>query len=235
MGYLDNTSVTVDAVLTKKGREILSRTGNLDIASFTCSDTGVDYTLWNPDHPSGSAFYGEAIEGLPMLEASVHAEFSLNNRLVSFSQNTIALPAMDVSGLDSGGNTLTFEDGDTGGKQIIATIKNFASNSGDSSGLYFVIEDPNIIFSTATSRGGLSGTTRQFLTEVDIPNAQEYQLGGTGPDFSIPLMPNTELLTTGRSTNVTIVHIKTGAFAQFRVTNNVTRLTRNVMSTLTKG
>ena len=38
------------------------------------SDTGVDYTLWNPDHPSGSAFYGEAIENLPMLEASVHAK-----------------------------------------------------------------------------------------------------------------------------------------------------------------
>ena len=62
MGYLDNASITVDAVLTKKGREILSRGGNLDIGSFTLSDTGVDYTLWNTDHPSGSAFYGEAIE-----------------------------------------------------------------------------------------------------------------------------------------------------------------------------
>ena len=62
MGFLDNSSITVDAVLTKKGREILSRGGNLDIGSFTLSDTGVDYTLWNTDHPSGSANYGEAIE-----------------------------------------------------------------------------------------------------------------------------------------------------------------------------
>ena len=66
MGYLDNTSVTVDAVLTKKGREILSRGQQLNITSFTCSDEGVDYTLWNPDHPSGSAYYGEAIENLTM-------------------------------------------------------------------------------------------------------------------------------------------------------------------------
>ena len=56
MGYLDNSSITVDAVLTKKGREILKNGGNLNITSFTMSDTGVDYTLWNPDHPSGSAF-----------------------------------------------------------------------------------------------------------------------------------------------------------------------------------
>ena len=81
MGYLDNASITVDAVLTKKGREILKNGGNLNITSFTMSDTGVDYTLWNPDHPSGSAFYGEAIEDLPMLEASVHAEYNLRNRL----------------------------------------------------------------------------------------------------------------------------------------------------------
>ena len=100
MGYLDGSSVTVDAVLTKKGREILAdpAKGNLNITSFTCSDTGVDYTLWNPDHPSGSAFYGEAIENLPMLEASVHSEYSLSNRLVTLHQNTISLPSLNMSG-----------------------------------------------------------------------------------------------------------------------------------------
>ena len=92
MGYLDNSSITVDAVLTKKGREILKDGGNLNISSFTLSDTGVDYTLWNPDHPSGSAFYGQGIENLPQLEASVHAEYNLRNRLISLNQNTVAVP-----------------------------------------------------------------------------------------------------------------------------------------------
>ena len=96
MGYLDNSSITVDAVLTKKGREILKNGGNLNITSFTLSDTGVDYTLWNPDHPSGSAYYGEAIENLPMLEASVHSAYSMKNRLISLSQNTIAVPALEL-------------------------------------------------------------------------------------------------------------------------------------------
>ena len=54
MGYLDNSSITVDAVLTKKGREILKDGKNLNITSFTLSDSGVDYTLFNSDHPSGS-------------------------------------------------------------------------------------------------------------------------------------------------------------------------------------
>ena len=72
MGYLDNTSVTVDAVLTKRGREIVSAGGSLNITTFTLSDTGVSYNLWNPDHPSGSAYYGEAIENLPQVGAPVY-------------------------------------------------------------------------------------------------------------------------------------------------------------------
>ena len=134
MGYLDGTSVTVDAVLTKKGRELLSRGQSLNISSFTCSDTGVDYTLWNPDHPSGSAFYGEAIENMPMLEANVHAEYSIPNRLMSYNQNTLALPAIEFSGLTTK-LKLVFENGDTGGLKVISTIKNWAANTGDRSGV----------------------------------------------------------------------------------------------------
>ena len=31
MGYLDNSTITVDAILTKKGRQLLSAGGNLNI------------------------------------------------------------------------------------------------------------------------------------------------------------------------------------------------------------
>jgi len=70
MGYLNNTTVTVDAILTKKGRELLSKNdGSFRITQFALSDDEIDYTLYNPNHPSGSAFYGEAIEAMPLLEA----------------------------------------------------------------------------------------------------------------------------------------------------------------------
>jgi hypothetical protein len=70
MSYLQNTSVIVDAILTKKGRELLARNdGSFRITQFSLSDDEIDYTLYNPSHPSGSAFYGEAIEAMPILQA----------------------------------------------------------------------------------------------------------------------------------------------------------------------
>ena len=144
MGYLDNSSITIDAVLTKKGREILKNGGNLNITSFTMSDTGVDYTLWNPDHPSGSAFYGEAIENLPMLEASVHAEYNLRNRLVSLNQNTVAVPAITLGNLDSAGGTIkTFNEGDEANGDIGVKLAGYTSTQ--NLGFYAVIQTPGIV------------------------------------------------------------------------------------------
>ena len=55
MGYLNNNTVTVDAILTKKGRELLARNdGSFRITQFSLADDEIDYTLYNPNHPSGS-------------------------------------------------------------------------------------------------------------------------------------------------------------------------------------
>ena len=231
MGYLDNSSITVDAVLTKKGREILKNGGNLNITSFTLSDTGVDYTLWNPDHPSGSAFYGEAIENLPMLEASVHAEYNLRNRLVSLNQNTVAVPALVLGGMDSSGGTLiSFNDGDENSGNISVELVGYTSSGNvtlQGFQYYFVIQDPSIISTTAALMNGLSGTSRQFLQEQDIPFAQQY--GFNGNTFRInPIQQDTK----GKSTNIYVVHIETGAYNSFTVTNNITKNQRAVLSTV---
>ena len=66
MAYLDNNVLTVNAVLTKKGREILAKTGGLNITAFALADDEIDYTLYNPTNPSGSAYYGQAIENMPL-------------------------------------------------------------------------------------------------------------------------------------------------------------------------
>tara|TARA_B100001250_G_C19766824_1_gene775161 strand:+ start:485 stop:1177 length:693 start_codon:yes stop_codon:yes gene_type:complete len=229
MGYLDNSSITVDAVLTKKGREILKNGGNLNITSFTLSDTGVDYTLWNPDHPSGSAFYGEAIENLPMLEASVHAEYNLRNRLISLNQNTVAIPALVLTGLDSSGGTLlTFNEGDENKGTIGVELVGY--NSSANMGMYFVIQDPSVITTTATLTRGLSGTSRMFLQEQDIPHAQEYTF--TGNSFRINPIQQDKI---GRTTNVYVVDIETGAYNSFTITNNITKNQRAVLSTVRSG
>tara|TARA_A100001515_G_scaffold30930_1_gene24106 strand:+ start:1217 stop:1930 length:714 start_codon:yes stop_codon:yes gene_type:complete len=231
MGYLDSTAVTVDAVLTKKGREILARGGNLDITHFSATDTGVDYRLWNPDHPSGSAFYGEAIENLPNFEANVHSEYTLRNRLISLNQNTIAIPALEASGLN-GTNLHTFEDGDANGITLTVTLKGYTAPVGGNGngGLIFVIYDPTVVHSTAQTAKQLSGVTNQFLREQDIPNVVQYNISGTGPDFSVPVMPDTTTLTAGRETSGLFIHPRTGAYLFVRFVNNITKLTRNVLS-----
>tara|TARA_Y100001972_G_scaffold104906_1_gene132132 strand:- start:688 stop:1356 length:669 start_codon:yes stop_codon:yes gene_type:complete len=69
MGILDNDTVIVDAILTKLGRQKLANGQPLGVTQYAFGDTGVDYTLYNPNHPSGSDSYGSAITSLPMLEA----------------------------------------------------------------------------------------------------------------------------------------------------------------------
>ena len=226
MGYLDNSSITVDAVLTKKGREILKNGGNLNITSFTMSDTGVDYTLWNPDHPSGSAFYGEAIENLPMLEASVHAEYNLRNRLISLNQNTVAVPAIQLNNLDtSDGSLLTLEDGNSSVRVGVDLVGYTSTGGATLNGFeyYFVIQDPSIVSTNASLMQNLSGTSRQFLQEQDIPFAQQY--GFNGNTFDLTAIQQD---TTGKETNVYVVHVETGAYNSFRVVNNVTKNTRAI-------
>ena len=229
MGYLDNTSVTVDAVLTKKGREILSNGGNLNIASFTCTDTGVDYTLWNPDHPSGSAFYGEAIENLPMLEASVHAEYALRNRLITLNQNTIAIPALVVDGLtNESTNTLTFDDSMGQGHSLTISLKGLASNS---SGMLQILVFDNTVAhpSGMTMAKDLSGAMRTFLVEEDINQAKMYETPMTHNDITIKVMPNTTEQDKTRETSFIILESSSGAYAMVTIENKITKLVRNTL------
>ena len=97
MGYLDNTSVVVDAILTKKGRELLSRQdGSFRVTQFALADDEIDYTLYKESHPNGSAFYGEAIEALPLIEAIPNENNIMVSKLVTLPRGTTKIPVLDV-------------------------------------------------------------------------------------------------------------------------------------------
>jgi hypothetical protein len=97
MGYLSNAVVTVDAILTKKGRELLAKgDGTFKITQFALADDEVDYTLYNPDHPSGSAFYGVAIESMPLLEAFPDETQIMKYKLTTLPRGTAKLPILDL-------------------------------------------------------------------------------------------------------------------------------------------
>ena len=97
MGFLNNTSVTVDAVLTKKGRELLARgQDEFQITKFALADDEIDYRLWDLTHPNGSNYYGAVIENMPLLEAFVDENQVMRFKLVSLPKNTAKLPVLEV-------------------------------------------------------------------------------------------------------------------------------------------
>jgi len=107
MGYLNNKTVTVDAILTKKGRELLARNdGSFRITQFSLADDEIDYLLYNPNHPSGSAFYGEAIENMPILEAFPDETQTMKYKLLTLPRGTAKLPVLEL-----GYTTITLKQG----------------------------------------------------------------------------------------------------------------------------
>ncbi len=98
MGYLDNTSITVDAILTKRGRELLARgDGSFNITQFALADDEIDYTLFNENHPNGSQFFGEAIENMPLLEAIPDENNIMIHKLVTLPRGTTKMPIVTAN------------------------------------------------------------------------------------------------------------------------------------------
>jgi len=109
MGYLNNSVITVDAILTTKGRELLAANdGSFRITQFALSDDEIDYTLYNPTHPSGSAFYGEAIDGMPLLEAFPEEQQIIKYKLATLPRGTAKLPILNL-----GYQAITLQQGAT--------------------------------------------------------------------------------------------------------------------------
>ena len=97
MGYLNNQIITVDAILTKKGRELLAKNdGSFRITQFSLSDDEIDYTLYNPNNPSGSAYYGQAIEGMPLLEAFSDETQIMKYQLTTLPRGTAKIPIINI-------------------------------------------------------------------------------------------------------------------------------------------
>jgi hypothetical protein len=107
MGYLDKSTITVDAILTNRGRELLSQgtgTGNFQITKFSIADDEVDYGLYNTAHPLGSNYYGAIIENMPVLEATPDETQIMRYKLVTVSGEdltqfgNVVIPQIQIQG-----------------------------------------------------------------------------------------------------------------------------------------
>jgi hypothetical protein len=195
MGYLDKSTVTVDAILTKQGRKLLADGVGLNIRWFTLHDVGINYTLWNPNHTSGSAFYGEAIEELPQLEALPHAEYLYRSRIYTAQRGTTRLPVL----LTTPQRTDTFFSDEP------LTIIVSTRLAPEETEYHLVIPDRSIISCVSHTMVPVAGVTEQFVNEANIP----YAVMSTGASpFKIVAEPDG----VARTIPITLVGTKTGAY-----------------------
>jgi hypothetical protein len=97
MGYLNNSIVTVDAILTRAGRAALARgDGSFKITQFALADDEIDYTNYNPNDPRGAAFYGAAIENMPLLEAFPDETQAMKYLLTTLPRGSSKIPVIDL-------------------------------------------------------------------------------------------------------------------------------------------
>ena len=207
MGFLNNTTVTVDAILTKKGRELLAQgTEAFNITKFALADDEVDYNLWDVTHPNGSDYYGKVIENMPLLEAFPDENHVMRYKLVTLPKTTTRMPILTIDGE----STLSFPDLQPPSNRIISVN---TSNAVDSS-YTFIIHDNTIVNFAANSNSsaGASGTVPFFLGKDDAPNSDTR----VGTEATIRNVK----LTSAKSTQLTIVGNDTGATKSVTITNN---------------
>ena len=164
MGFLNNTTITVDAILTKKGRELLAQgTNSFNITKFALADDEVDYKLWDVSHPNGTDFYGKVIENMPLLEALPDENHVMRYKLVTLPKNTSKMPVLTLNP-----GSVTFNAGG-GLNQPSVTVAGITANVSDNS-YTFILHDQSVVnMEIASGAGaGAPGASTPFFFDLAV-------------------------------------------------------------------
>lgn len=209
MAYIDNQTITVDAILTKKGRELLAQNGDLNITSFALADDEIDYTLYQSNHPNGSAFYDIAIRNTPVFEPVSDETQVMKYKLVSLNQGVSSIPVISIAqDKISVANTYT-------GEITISPSTNPAYNL--SLGYTAILSNKNVgtlIVTVPNSINSVSSTIPTFAGDINTTSAQVV-VGNT-----FRFIPNSSLGNT-TSTSLTIIGNESGGSLSIEVTVTV--------------
>ena len=203
MGYLDNSPITVDAILTKRGRELLARNdGSFMITQFALGDDEIDYTLFNENHPNGSQYSGEAIENMPLIEAIPDETNIMKSRLVTLNRGTSVIPFIGSM------PTLISLTIGTGQTYSPSTVNFGGSNVNQKESAYrFTIADRRLVTEFVASGGTNGQTTRQPYASTAVSETV------VGSDISITAITSTSLFGNNNKliTTLTVEGLDTGA------------------------
>jgi hypothetical protein len=178
MAILNNSTVTVDAILTTKGRELLARNdGSFQITQFSLGDDEIDYTLYNPLHPSGSAFYGEAIEAMPVIEAFPNESQIMRYKLVTLPRGTSRLPVVNL-----GYSSIILKQGAS--LTITPQTLNYlgATSTFEANGYIATVADSRLL---SSFQGTGVTTTTTGITDLNTTTGTVLSLSQLGTSFTI--------------------------------------------------
>lgn len=209
MAYIDNQTVTVDAILTKKGRELLAKNGNLQITSFALADDEIDYSLYNPSHPNGSAFYDIALRNIPVFEPLSDETQTMKYKLVTLNQGVTSIPAITIA------QDKILVSRDYTGDIIISPSTNPSYNT--TYGYTVILGNKNVgvlIVEEVNSVNSVSNTIPTFAGDIATTSAQVV----VGKKFRF--VANSSLSKT-TTTNLTVVGNESGGSTSIEVTVTV--------------
>jgi len=217
MGYLNNSSITTDAILTKKGRELLARNdGSFNITQFAVADDEIDYGLWNPAHPLGSDYYGVIIENMPLVEAFADESNVMRYKLLTLPMKTARIPVISV-----GQSSVTLT---SPGQTFVITPSTINYDSGNATLGYTAIlsnSDAAALQVAVPVTSGVSPTLPRFIGDAEAAQT----VSATG--FSFTVVAKQQLVSDVNAT-VTIIGNETGG----RTTINLT-IKKTVLATAT--
>lgn len=207
MGYLNNSSITVDAILTRRGRELLARGRNeFNITHFALADDEIDYDLWNTDHPLGTAYYGRTIENLPITEAVPDETQNMKYKLVTLPKKTIRIPIVSVPQ-----TSITLSAGQS------ATIRPETINYTDGNTTYgytAILADSDVCMIEVTEGPKVNMPGQPLMMAIsDMEAGQAVTV--VGREFRIRAKGQ---VTTAKSTTLTVIGNETGGQKVINIT-----------------
>ena len=227
MGYLDNKTITVDAILTKKGRELLARNdGSFRVTQFALADDEIDYSLFNENHPNGSQFSAEAIENMPLIEAIPDETNIMLHKLVTLNRGQTKLPIINLGiskiTLTLGGNATlspqTFNFGNTSQGQT------------EPSGYRLIVADQRLLQDTTGLGAAGNGAQNQALTTYSATATSATVIGS---EFSMTAISSTSLFGANNALLTTLTVEGRDSGARTTIPLEITKVVAPITTTAT--
>ena len=181
MAFLDSSTAVIDAILTRKGRELLARNdGSFQITKFAFGDDEINYQLYDA---TKSTDQDADILNLPVLEPISNENVALLYRLITLPKGTLKIANLQItptSGSVDYGTNLTINVTTANGEDTqgyAATVRDT-----DIGVLTNTTSTPNVngqsIFTirTGANAGGKSGDTIVDITGINSGARSEFTL-----------------------------------------------------------